>query len=324
MGGGAAAMVAGAVAFLFPGQGSQEVGMGRALAEAVPAAAAVWAEADAALGFPLSRLCFEGPAEELALTANTQPAVLTASVAAAAALAERGVTPDLAAGHSLGEYSALVVAGALAFADAVRLVRRRGEFMQEAVPVGTGAMAALLGVDLAVAEQVCVEAAQGEVVGVANINSPGQIVIAGHRAAVERAVAAAAARGGRKSVLLPVSAPFHCALMKPAADRLAAALETVPVATPRIRIVRNVDAGVTTSADEVKPFLVQQVASPVRWTDCMERLQREGATAFLEVGPGRVLAGLLKRTLDGVRGHSVEDPASLERAVAALAGGGAA
>ncbi len=298
--------------------------MGRALAEAVPAAAAVWAEADAALGFPLSRLCFEGPAEELALTANTQPAVLTASVAAAAALAERGVTPDLAAGHSLGEYSALVVAGALAFADAVRLVRRRGEFMQEAVPVGTGAMAALLGVDLAVAEQVCVEAAQGEVVGVANINSPGQIVIAGHRAAVERAVAAAAARGGSKSVLLPVSAPFHCALMKPAADRLAAALETVPVATPRIRIVRNVDAGVTTSADEVKPFLVQQVASPVRWTDCMERLQREGATAFLEVGPGRVLAGLLKRTLDGVRGHSVEDPASLDRAVAALAGGGAA
>ncbi len=196
--------------------------------------------------------------------------------------------------------------------------------MQEAVPVGTGAMAALLGVDLAVAEQVCGEAAQGEVVGVANINSPGQIVIAGHRAAVERAVAAAAARGGRKSVLLPVSAPFHCALMKPAADRLAAALETVPVATPRIRIVRNVDAGVTTSADEVKPFLVQQVASPVRWTDCMERLQREGAAAFLEVGPGRVLAGLLKRTLDGVRGHSVEDPASLDRAVAALAGGGAA
>jgi [acyl-carrier-protein] S-malonyltransferase len=313
-------MVAGAIAFLFPGQGSQEVGMGRALALASKAAAAVWADADAALGFPLSRLCFEGPAEELGLTANTQPAVLTASVAAAAALAERGVVPDLAAGHSLGEYSALVVGGALRFAEAVRLVRRRGEFMQEAVPVGTGAMAALMGVDLAVAEQVCAEAAQGEVVGVANINSPGQIVIAGHRAAVERAVAGAAARGGRKSVMLPVSAPFHCALMKPAADRLAGELDRVAVSAPRIRIVRNVDGGVTTSADEVKPFLLQQVASPVRWTDCVERLAREGAAAFLEVGPGRVLTGLLKRTLDGVRGHPVEDPASLEKAVAALAG----
>lgn len=316
-------MVAGLIAFLFPGQGSQEVGMGRALAEGSRAAAAVWAEADAALGFPLSRLCFDGPASDLALTANTQPAVLTASVAAAAALAERGVTPGLVAGHSLGEYSALVVAGALRFPDAVRLVRRRGELMQEAVPVGTGAMAALLGVDLAVAEQACAEAAQGEVVGVANINSPGQIVIAGHRAAVERAVAAAAARGGKKSVMLPVSAPFHSALMKPAADRLAAELERVEVSAPRIPVVRNVDGGVTTTADEVKPFLVQQVASPVRWTDCTERLAREGATAFLEVGPGRVLTGLLKRTLEGVRGHGVEDPASLDRAVAAVSGGAA-
>ena len=316
-------MVAGALAFLFPGQGSQEVGMGRALAEGSKAAAAVWQEADAALGFPLSRLCFEGPESDLALTANTQPAVLTASVAAAAALAERGVTPRLAAGHSLGEYSALVVAGALRFAEAVRLVRRRGEFMQEAVPVGTGAMAALLGVDLATAEQVCAEAARGEVVGVANINSPGQIVIAGHRAAVERAVAGAAEHGGKKSVMLPVSAPFHCALMKPAADRLAAELEHVTVTAPRIPVVRNVDGGVTTSADEVKPFLVQQVASPVRWTACAERLQREGATAFLEVGPGRVLIGLLKRTLEGVRGHAVEDPTSLDKAVAAVAGGAA-
>jgi len=316
-------MVAGRVAFLFPGQGSQEVGMGRAFAESSPAAAAVWAEADAALAFPLSKLCFDGPAEDLAMTANTQPAVLTASVAAAAALAERGVTPDLVAGHSLGEYTALVVAGALRFAEAVRLVRRRGEFMQEAVPVGTGAMAALLGVELATAEQVCAEAAQGEVVGVANINSPGQIVIAGHRSAVERAVAAAAARGGRKSVLLPVSAPFHCALMKPAADRLAAELERVAVSDPRIPVIRNVDGRVTRAADEVKPFLLQQVASPVRWTDCVERLAREGATGFLEVGPGRVLTGLLKRTLDGARGHAVEDPASLDKAVAALAGGGA-
>jgi [acyl-carrier-protein] S-malonyltransferase len=309
------------IAFLFPGQGSQAVGMGRDLAALSPAAATVWRDADEALGFPLSRLCFEGPEDELALTANTQPAVLTASVAAAAALAARGVRPDLAAGHSLGEYSALVVAGALRFAEAVRLVRKRGEFMQEAVPVGAGAMAALLGVDLQTAEQVCAEAAQGEVVGVANINAPGQIVVAGHRAAVERAVTAAAARGGKKSVLLPVSAPFHSTLMKPAADRLAAELEGAVVAAPGIPVARNVDAGLTTSADDVRPFLVRQVASPVRWTDCVERLSREGASRFIEVGPGRVLTGLLKRILDGVRGHAVEDPASLDKALAALADG---
>jgi [acyl-carrier-protein] S-malonyltransferase len=312
------------VAFLFPGQGSQAVGMGRAFAQGSPAAAAVWSQADDALGFSLSRLCFEGPEAELALTANTQPAILTASVAAAAVLADRGIHPDLCAGHSLGEYSALVVTGALGFVDAVRLVRKRGEFMQEAVPVGTGAMAALLGLELAVAEQACVEAAQGEVVNVANINSPGQIVIAGHRGAVERAVKAAAALGGRRSVLLPVSAPFHSALMKPAADRLAAELERVTAHAPRVPVVRNVDGALTTSADDVKPFLVRQVASPVRWTDCLQTLAREGATAWFEVGPGRVLTGLLKRTIDGARGLPVEDPDSLDGALAALAGGSAA
>jgi len=309
------------IAFLFPGQGSQAVGMGKALADVSPLAAAIWREADEAAGFPLSRLCFEGPADELALTANTQPAILTASVAAAAVLRERGISPDLCAGHSLGEYSALAVSGALGFADAVRLVRKRGEFMQEAVPVGTGAMAALMGLDVEAAEKACAEAAQGEVVNVANINSPGQIVIAGHKAAVERAVKAAAALGGRKSVLLPVSAPFHSALMKPAADRLAALLERVTVRAPRVPVVRNVDGGVTTVADDVKPFLVRQVASPVRWTDCLQTLAREGASVWLEVGPGRVLSGLLRRTIDGARAHAVEDPDSLDAAAAALGGG---
>jgi [acyl-carrier-protein] S-malonyltransferase len=306
------------IAFLFPGQGSQSVGMGKRLAAASPAAAAVWRKADEAVGFPLARLCFEGPAEELALTVNTQPAILTASVAAAAVLAERGISPDLCAGHSLGEYSALVVAGALGFADAVRVVRRRGEFMQDAVPVGTGAMAALMGLDVEAAEKACAEAAQGEVVNVANINSPGQIVIAGHKGAVDRAVKAAAGLGGKMSVLLPVSAPFHSALMKPAADRLAAELERVAVHAPRVPVVRNVDAGLTTTADDVKPFLIRQVASPVRWTDCLTALAREGATVWLEVGPGRVLSGLLRRTIEGARGHAVEDPESLDKAVAAL------
>ena len=311
------------IAFLFPGQGSQSPGMGRAFAEG-PVAASIWHKADEALGFPLSRLCFEGPEAELALTANTQPAILTASVAAAAVLAERGIQPDLCAGHSLGEYSALVVSGALGFVDAVRLVRKRGEFMQDAVPVGTGAMAALLGIELAAAEQACAEAAQGEIVDVANINSPGQIVIAGHRGAVERAVKAAAALGGKKSMLLPVSAPFHSALMKPAASRLAAELEPVAVRAPRVPVARNVDALLTTKADDVKPCLIRQVASPVRWTDCLRTLEREGATTWLEVGPGRVLTGLLKRTIDGARGHAVEDPDSLEKAAIALEGGRAA
>jgi [acyl-carrier-protein] S-malonyltransferase len=308
------------VAFQFPGQGSQSVGMGRGFYETSAAAKAVFEEADDALGFPLRRLIFDGPEAELTLTANTQPAVLTASVAAAAACAEHGLRPALAAGHSLGEYSALVVAGALAFADAVRIVRRRGEFMQEAVPVGVGAMAAILGLGLDVVEGVCAEAAQGpdgrEVVDVANVNSPGQIVVAGHRTAVERAVALAAGRGGRKSVVLPVSAPFHCALMRPAAERLAHELASVRVNDPTIPVVRNVDGGVTRTAAEVKPALLAQVARPVRWTACVQRLADEGGRVFVEVGPGRVLTALLKRIVDGAAGFSVEDPAGLDKALA--------
>jgi len=306
-------------AFIFPGQGSQAVGMGRAFSETSGAAKRVFEEVNDALGFDLRRVMFEGPDAELALTATTQPAVLTASVAAAAACAERGLTPGLAAGHSLGEYSALVVAGALPLADAVRVVRRRGELMQEAVPVGTGAMAAIMGVAAGVVEQVCADAAQGEVVEIANVNSELQIVIAGHRTAVERAVALAKERGGRKSVLLPVSAPFHCALMAPAAEGLAAALAGVKVSDPAIPVVRNVDGSVTRRAADVVPLLLRQVASPVRWIDCVQRLAAEGASAFVEVGPGRVLSGLVKRIVEDARTAAVEDPAGLDKALAALA-----
>jgi [acyl-carrier-protein] S-malonyltransferase len=306
-------------AFLFPGQGSQLVGMGRGFFDSSARAKAIFEEANDSLGTDLTRVIFEGPEADLALTTNTQPAVLTVSVAAAVVCAEHGLRPAFAAGHSLGEYSALVVAGALKFADAVRVVRKRGEFMQVAVPVGTGAMAALMGLDLTAAEALCEEAAQGEVVEVANINSAAQIVIAGHRPAVERAVAQASAKGSRvKSVLLPVSAPFHCALMAPAAERLAHELADVPVADPRLPVVRNADGGVTRTGAEVKPFLLRQVASPVRWKDCMNRLADEGVTVFVEVGPGRVLSGLVKRIVEGATGWSVEDPASLDRVLAGL------
>jgi [acyl-carrier-protein] S-malonyltransferase len=306
------------IAFLFPGQGSQAVGMGKAFHDASPAARAVFEAANAALGFDLRRLMFEGPESELALTANTQPAVLTASVATAAACAEHGLTPTLTAGHSLGEYSALVVSGALRMRDAVRVVRQRGEFMQAAVPVGTGAMAAIMGLTLDAVEAVVRDAAKGEVVEVANVNSTQQIVIAGDKPAVERAVALAAERGGRKSVLLPVSAPFHCSLMKPAAERLAAALSGMSVSDPRVPLVRNVDAGVTRTAGDVVPFLLRQVASPVRWTECVQRLAAEGATAFVEVGPGRVLTALTKRIVEDAKSVAVEDPAGLDKALAAL------
>jgi [acyl-carrier-protein] S-malonyltransferase len=308
------------LAYCFPGQGSQAVGMGRAFHEASRAARAVFEESSDALGMDIARLCFDGPEEALQLTANTQPAVLTVSVAAAAALGERGLAPVVVGGHSLGEYSALVVSGALAFRDAVRAVRQRGEFMQEAVPVGTGAMAAILGLDLEIVEEICREAQAGEVVEVANINSPVQVVVAGHRGAVERAVALAAARGGRRSVLLPVSAPFHCRLMAPAAERLRTVLDGIAVAAPTTPIVRNVDAGLTRGAEEVRPFLVRQVTAPVRWTDCIRRMAAEGCRTFLEVGPGKVLSGLLRRIDGDLTGFAVEDPAGLDKAVAALGG----
>lgn len=299
------------------------MGMGKGFYDASPAVRALYLEASDALGFDLAKLSFEGPEAELQLTANTQPAILTASVGGAALLSERGVTPGLVAGHSLGEYSALVVAGGLAFADAVRLVRRRGEFMQEAVPVGTGAMAAIVGVALPALQAICEEAslASGDtrqVVEVANINSAAQVVIAGHREAVERALALASKRGGSKSILLPVSAPFHCALMSPAAERLTKELEAVTVTAPKVPVVRNVDARITTSGEDVVPFLIKQVTSPVRWMDCVRRMIQEGVTTVLEVGPGRVLTGLLKRIDRKVSGHAVEDPSSLETTLAAM------
>jgi len=310
------------LAFLFPGQGSQQVGMGRALAEAFPEARAVFEEADRTLGFPVSRLCFEGPEADLQLTANTQPAILAASVAAWRALHARGVRPDWVAGHSLGEYSALVAAGSLGLADALATVRRRGEYMQEAVPVGEGAMAAILALELPAVEQACREAARGEVVAPANVNSPGQIVIAGHAAAVDRAVEACRAAGSRRAMRLPVSAPFHCALMMPAQERLAKDLAVLPIRDPGVPLVNNVDARVVRTATEVRDGLVRQVSGSVLWRLSVEALVAQGVDTMVEVGPGRVLSGLVRKTAEGVRTLSVEDPASLEKTLAALAGGG--
>lgn len=308
------------VAFVFPGQGSQKVGMGRALAEAFPDSRQTLAAADEALGFPLSRLCFEGPESDLQLTANTQPAILAVSVAAFRALAARGLRPDRVAGHSLGEYSALVAAGALAFEDAVVAVRRRGEYMQEAVPVGEGAMAAILALDLAAVEQACREAAQGRVVAPANINSPGQVVIAGHADAVKRAMEACQAAGARRAVLLPVSAPFHCALMAPAQDRMAADLARIAFRDPEVPLVNNVDARMVRSADECREGLVRQVSAPVRWQQSVDAMVQDGVATFVEVGPGTVLTGLIKKINKRAEVLNAEDPASLEKAALALAG----
>jgi len=296
------------IAFVFPGQGAQKVGMGKALAEAFPVCRQTFDEADAALGESLSTLCFEGPEDKLMLTENTQPAILAMSTAVARLAVSKGIRPTFAAGHSLGEYSAHVAAGTLSFADALRTVRRRGRYMQEAVPVGVGAMAAILGLDADGVARACAEAAQGEVVTPANLNAPGQIVIAGHKAAVERAGERAKALGARRAIPLAVSAPFHCPLMKPAEDRLAPELRALAAHDPACPVVANVDAlPKTTAADSIEA-LVKQVSSPVRWEDVVRRLVADGATTFVELGPGTVLAGLIRKIERMATVVSVEQP----------------
>jgi [acyl-carrier-protein] S-malonyltransferase len=283
------------LAFIFPGQNSQNVGMGRALAERFPVCRDAFAEADAALGESLSRLCFEGPEDRLALTENTQPAILAVSTAACRLLASRNIVPAFLAGHSLGEYSANVAAGTFAFADALQLVRRRGRYMQEAVPVGTGAMAAVLGLDADEVAKACEEVAQGDVVSPANLNGAGQVVIAGSRDAVARAGERAKALGARRVVPLTVSAPFHCALMKPAQLRLAPELRALSVHDPRVPVVANVDAEPKRRAEDAIEALVAQVSAPVRWESVVRRLASEGVTTYVEVGPGTVLSGMVRR-----------------------------
>jgi [acyl-carrier-protein] S-malonyltransferase len=280
---------------VFPGQGSQKVGMGKALADAFPICRDTFDEADAALGEPLSRLCFEGPEADLTLTENQQPALLCVSVAASRLLMSKGHQPAFVAGHSLGEYSAHVAAGTVAFGDALKIVRRRGRYMQEAVPLGTGAMAAILGLDEEKVARACAEAAEGEVVSPANLNGPGQVVIAGAKAAVARAGERAKAAGAKRVIPLQVSAPFHCALMKPAEERLAPELRALPVQDPRIPIVTNVDAQPKRTAREGIDALIAQVSAPVRWEAVVRRLASEGVTTYVEVGPGTVLSGLIKK-----------------------------
>ena len=298
------------LALLFPGQGSQSVGMGKSLSEASEPARTVFEEADRVLGFSLSKLCFEGPEEQLRLTANTQPAILTHSIAALADLRAR--FPEklegavFAAGHSLGEYSAGVAAGAFSFADAVALVRARGTFMQEAVPAGVGAMAAIVGLEPAAVEEACREAAQGETVAPANYNSPEQTVIAGHAAAVARASEGCLARGAKRAIALPVSAPFHCALMSPARDRMKPLLEATVFTDAAMPVVTNVDAAPETSGEKLRDALVRQIDSPVRWVETVQRLAREGVDRALEIGPGNVLAGLVRRIDKSIKveGHA--------------------
>lgn len=301
----------GKVAFIFPGQASQYPGMGKELAEKYPAARAVFEEADAALGIYISKICFESTEEELKLTANTQPAILTVSVAAYRVLAERGISADYVAGHSLGEYSALVAAGSLNFADAVKLVRKRGTYMQEAVPAGQGSMAAIMGLAPTVVLEVCKKAAQGEVCSPANLNSPEQTVISGSAAAVKRAVEIASQTGAKRAVVLAVSAPFHCALMMPAQEKLEKDLATTKLADLQIPLVTNVDADEIGKGEEARSSLTRQVTMPVRWEESMRVLLDDGVNTFVEVGPGKVLTGLMRQIERSVTTLNVEDEKSL-------------
>ncbi|MBZ0159990.1 MAG: ACP S-malonyltransferase [bacterium] len=304
-----------AIALVFPGQGSQRVGMGREFWQHVPEARVLFEKGSESLGTDLARLCFEGPAELLTLTANAQPAIMAVSMAAFAALQHEGITCDYVAGHSLGEYSALVAAGSLAFEDAIRIVRKRGEFMQEAVAPGTGTMAAVLGLDMQSVYAACEEAARYGVVEVANLNGPGQVVIAGKTEAVEQAIESAKQRGAKRAVRLHVSAPFHCSLMRPAGERLAGALRTIAIADPLVPLVNNADAELLTKREEIADSLVRQVTSPVRWEDVVRRLVKEGVTLFLELGPGKVLTGLIKRIAPEATALYAEDPDSLRVAM---------
>jgi [acyl-carrier-protein] S-malonyltransferase len=302
----------GRVAFIFPGQASQYAGMGKDLAEKFPAARAVFDEADRALGFSISRICFEGTEEELKQTPNTQPAILAVSVAAHRVLeAVQGIAPTFVAGHSLGEYSALVAGGALDFADAVKLVRMRGTFMQEAVPAGEGAMAAILGLSPATVADICKRAADGEIVSPANLNSPEQTVISGNAAAVKRAVEIASQNGAKRAVVLAVSAPFHCELMQPAQARMEPELHKVTFRDLRVPVVTNVDAEATSSGAEAREALLRQITMPVRWEDSIRELVEQGVKTFVEVGPGKVLSGLLRQIDRSVHSLNVEDEASL-------------
>jgi [acyl-carrier-protein] S-malonyltransferase len=299
------------IAVIFPGQGSQKVGMGKGLADAFPICRETFAEADAALGEPLSRLCFEGPEDRLTRTENAQPAILTVSIAAYRLVASRGLAPSFLAGHSLGEYSANVAAGTFTFADALRIVRHRGRYMQDAVPVGVGAMAAILGLDADRVAEVCREAGQGEVVSPANINGAGQVVIAGAKDAVARAGERAKALGARRVIALAVSAPFHCALMKPAEVRLAPELRALDTHDPRLPIVANVDAELKRDRLSAIDALIAQVSSPVQWEAIVRRLASEGVTTYVEVGPGTVLSGLVRKTHREATVRSVGEPGDL-------------